>query len=516
MENSEKVRPDPILSLEGISKRFGPVWANRDISLDISQGEIHALLGENGAGKSTLMSILSGRYRPDQGRIRLKGKAVSFNSPAGALSIGIGMVYQRFMLVEPLSVAENIVLGSAGMLKSFDMGRINSEIESFSKEYGLYVDPGKKIHQLSMGERQKVEILKLLYRRAEILILDEPTAILSPPEIKPLFETLTRLAGSGRTIIFISHKLEEVMSLSDRISIMRRGKIIATLLPEQIRSKRELARLMVGREIVLKVDKEKFPVGKTVFAVKGLGYGGSDHHIPFDQIDLEVRTGEILAITGVAGNGQDTLVACLTGLLPFKKGSVTYKGRRFNSLEWIKTAKRDLVYIPEDRYGTASIPSQSLVENFMLTRVEEFGKGPLLDLKGARAETSGAIDHFGIKTPSGPSSKARQLSGGNLQKFILARELGRKPRLIIAEHPTQGLDVGATEEVWDSLLRQREHTAVILVSGDLKEVLSLADRIAVMFRGKILKVISTSDEEGVSQVGLLMAGVSERTDCGSI
>ena len=500
--------PAPLLSLKGITKRFGRVTANSGIDLDVYPGQVHAILGENGAGKSTLMSVLSGRYRPDEGEILLRGRPVSFSSPARALEMGIGMVYQRFMLVEPLSVAENIILGTTGMKLRLDLAGACREISRCSEHYGIMVDPRKKIWQLSMGERQRVEILKLLYRKAEILIFDEPTAILSPPEIEVFFQTLDRLVARSHTILFISHKLDEVMRLAHRISIMRHGKMIGTTAPGKIRSKRELARLMVGREILLKVDKEEVPRGDPVLSVQGLGAERDPAHSSFEGIEFQVRKGEVLAVTGVAGNGQDMLVACLTGRAPFSDGTITFLGREFTPLTWGAARKDRMAYVPEDRYTTGTVPGQSLTENFMLTRLDEFGRGPFLQSGKAREATLDAIRRYDVKAAS-PEAAARHLSGGNLQKFILARELGRNPDLIIAEHPTQGLDVGATEDIWQALLAQRAHAGVLLVSGDLKEVLSLADRIAVMFRGRILRVISAHDEDAVSHIGLLMAGVTE-------
>ncbi|MDD2389712.1 MAG: ABC transporter ATP-binding protein [Desulfobacterales bacterium] len=506
MDDMPRSTPSPVLSLAGITKRFGPVTANQDIHLDVFPGQIHALLGENGAGKSTLMSILSGRYRPDSGTIELYGRPVEFSSPARSLEQGIGMVYQRYMLIESLSVVENIILGTTGLKYRLNLKQACNTIERLSRQFGLHVDPWKKIWQLSMGERQRVEILKLLYRKATILIFDEPTAILSPPEIDRFFETLKKLSASNHTIIFISHKLEEVLRIADRVTIMRRGQMIADLPVGQIESKAELARLMVGRDVFLNIDRRPLEYGRSVFQVTNLSATGTNHATPFDDITFDIKQGEIMAITGVAGNGQETLVAALTGRIPFTRGSITFGGKSHTGPEWLRADKQRLTYIPEDRHHAGSVSEASLVENFMLTRLKEFSRGPFLAFKKARNSTITAMDQFSIYAPAGPSTLARQLSGGNLQKLILARELDRHPELIIAEHPTQGLDIGATEDVWKALLGQRRHAGILLVSGDLSEVLTLADRIAIMYRGNILDTISSRNADEVSQIGLLMAG----------
>ncbi|GAU08225.1 ABC transporter ATP-binding protein [Desulfoplanes formicivorans] len=499
----------PVLQLKKITKRFGSLVANDHITLDIHAGTIHALLGENGAGKSTLMSVLSGRYQPDEGEIVLNNETVRFTSPSQALARGIGMVYQRFMLIEPMSVVENIVLGTTSDSPFLDLKGAAIRIRQLSEQYGLAVDPNARIADLSMGERQRVEILKLLFRNAEILIFDEPTAILTPPEITAFFKTLKKLAERGHPIVFITHKLDEVMELADRISIMRRGKMITHILPQQIRSKRELARLMVGREIVLKVDKKDITPGEPVLEVKGLKGINEEGRTVFEEINLEVKKGEILAITGVAGNGQEALIAGLAGLAPLQQGSIFWQGKTYTPQTWVGANKQDLAYVPEDRHTTGTIGAMDLAENYMLTRINEFSQGPFLQSAAARSMTAKAITTYNIRTPRGIDSKAGQLSGGNLQKIILARELEKNPRLIIAEQPTQGLDIGATEEVWQTLIAQREHAGILLVSGDLKEVLSLADRIAVMFRGKILEIIPATDTDGIARIGLLMAGTSD-------
>ncbi len=493
----------PLLSCRGVSKRFGEVWANRGVDLEVRSGETLALLGENGAGKSTLMSILAGRYRPDEGEIRVKGEPVSFASPADALARGIGMVYQRFMLVEPLSVAENLLLAARGRGRRETPKSIRAEMADLSARYGLAVDPGRRVASLSMGERQRVEIMKLLVQSAEMLIFDEPTAVLAQPEVDGFFKVLARLRDDGRGVVFITHKLEEVLASADRIAILRRGRIMATLAPEQVESRRELARLMVGREFVLKVDKPEIAPGELVLEAAGLRGQAAAGRPGFEDVVLSVRRGEILSIVGVAGNGQSELALALAGLAPFGAGDLRFLGRSYTPREWLHT-KSKVAYVPEDRHHLGSVPSMDLAENFLLTRPEAAG-GFWLDRRRMTAEAEQAVRDFGIRASS-MTMPAGQLSGGNLQKLILARELARDPALFIAESPTQGLDVGATEDIWAQLIKLRERAAIILFTGDLREALSLSDRIAVIFRGRILDVVSARDAEAVARIGLLMAG----------
>ncbi|MFW5722792.1 MAG: ABC transporter ATP-binding protein [Desulfohalobiaceae bacterium] len=496
----------PVLELQGISKSFGPVRANHDISCVFRAGTIHALLGENGAGKSTLMSVLSGRLQPDSGRLLLGGRPVVFSSPAQSLASGIGMVYQRFMLIEPLTVAENIVLGSTS---ARNMRAERQSIRSLSREYGLEVDPDARVFELSMGQRQRVEILKLLYRQVRVLILDEPTAVLTPPEVEALFAVLRRLKQEGRTVIFITHKLEEVLAVADAISVLRRGRLVAGMPVEQVRNRHELARLMVGREVILSVDKPKVALGESVLRVRDIRARDPQGRTAFQDVSFDIRRGEVFAVIGVAGNGQETMVQALTGLVPLTGGTLHFLGREIRPAHWAACSRRHLGYVPEDRYRVGSVQSMTLADNFILTTHHRYGRGPFLDRDRARLATARAIDDFEITAP-GPDALARQLSGGNLQKVILARELKRRPRLLLAEQPTQGLDVRAAEDVWQAILKQREHSGILLVSGDLREVLTLADRIAVIFRGRIVETIEASDEQGVARIKLLMAGVTGR------
>lgn len=499
--------PSPALELNNISKRFGDIHANRDVSWTLEPGRIYGLLGENGAGKSTLMSILSGRYQPDTGRIHRRGRPVRFQSPAQALEAGIGMVYQRFMLVAPLTVSENILLHGGAIRLRGD--RKKAKIRDLAARYGLAVDPDAVVQDLSMGERQRVEILKLLHRQAEILIFDEPTAVLTHAEIDGLFKVFQRLKAEGKTIVFITHKLEEVMAVVDEIAIMRRGKMVARLKAEDVRSRHDLARLMVGREVILNVDKAPVEIGAPVLSVSGLaGPAGADR-MRFEDIAFEVRRGEVLTLIGVAGNGQEDLAAGLAGLAPLAGGTLRFRDEHFSCEQWYRLSLDGIAYIPEDRDRTGSVGSLSLLENFMLTRLSVFSRRMRVDHKKAVGETEAAVSRFAI-SGGGIQGAAGKLSGGNLQKLILARELARQPDLLLAEQPTQGLDIRATEDVWQALLRQRERSAVLLITGDLKEALSLSDRIAVMFRGRILDVLSARDADAIDRIKLLMAGLEER------
>ena len=498
---------DPVISLRGVAKRFGPVWANREVDLDLYSSRVHALLGENGAGKSTLMSILAGRYGADSGTLILHGQEVSFNSPAKALDHGIGMVYQRFMLIESMTVAENLAL-SVG--RKYGRKGLAEQIRQTAEHYNLAVDPEKRVFELSMGERQRVEIIKLLMLDTEVLIFDEPTSVLTPPEIDALFIVIDRLRSEGKTIVLITHKLEEVLKLADDISIMRKGRlVISEPIDARQMSRQQLARLMVGRDVVLRVDKKEVAVGETVLALEGFGGDSPSGGPSFVDISLEIKKGEIFSIIGVAGNGQAGLVSAIAGLTRAGTGTITFDGKTYTPREWGSAAAGEIAYVPEDRHHSGSIASMSIADNFGLTRLSAYRSGMagmLLDRDKLAADGTRAIKDHNIKAGSS-HDRAGSLSGGNLQKVILARELTRKAKLFIAEQPTQGLDISATEEIWRALIACREKAAVLLVTGDLKEVLSLSDRIGVIFNGRILEIIDAHDSDQVERVGMLMAGV---------
>ena len=499
----------PAVRLEAISKRFGDVLANDGIDFAVSHGSIHALLGENGAGKSTLMSVLSGRYRPDRGKIFLDGREMRFRRPADALAAGVGIVHQRFMLVEPLTVMENIMLAD----RKSDRHALARKIAKLRETYGLSVDLKKRVRDLSMGERQRVEIAKLLVREAKVLVFDEPTAILTPNEIDGFFGILSELKRQARAVVFITHKLDEVLAVADEISILRKGRLRAAFRPGEIKTKREIARLMVGREVVLEIDKEPVPASDAILTVRNLGKRGWHGRPVFRDISFELKKGEIFAVAGVAGNGQTELASALAGIASIDSGTIRFEGKDRNARQWSNRdpdIRKKIAYVPEDRHRIGSVPSMNLVENFSLTTLSEIHPGALVSPSKSMESTRSAVEEYGIAADD-VRQPAAQLSGGNLQRLILARELSRKPSLFIAEQPTQGLDIRSTEEIWHAILRQRRHSAVLLFSGDLKETLSLADRIAVMFRGRFIEVFDSTDTEAVGRIGLLMAGVENRT-----
>jgi simple sugar transport system ATP-binding protein len=491
----------PVVSLKGVTKRFGKVLANDSISLNIYPGRIKALLGENGAGKSTMMSMLAGRYKPDEGVIEVDGAPREFASSKDAIDAGIGMVYQHFMLVESMTVAENVLLGQEGGF-FIHPKEMEKRVGELAERYGLGVSPSDRVCDLSMGEKQLVEILKLLYRESRILIFDEPTAVLTPDETGSLFKALWRMTEQGKSIIFISHKLEEVIALADEIAILRRGRIEGELDPSAIESKADLASRMVGKEVLLEVDREPAEVGDPVLEIRHLtGLG-------LEDVDFDVHKGEIVAIVGVAGNGQKALVEAVTGLIKPPLDTVFIMGQPWRKFFAESTWNRSMCYIPEDRLGLATLRNQNMVDNILLTTRKGFARGLWLDKKRAEIDTRDLIKKYDIR-PGRIHALAWQLSGGNLQKAVLARELYREPRFIVAEQPTQGLDVSATEEVWNRLLAARDMAGVLLVTGDLNEALQLADRIAVIYRGRILGMLPTSEADTADRIGPLMAGVVE-------
>jgi simple sugar transport system ATP-binding protein len=490
--------------MRGITKQFPRVLANDQVDLTIQPGTIHALLGENGAGKTTLMNILSGRHAPDAGEILIGEKPLRFRSPKDALQAGIGMVHQHFMLIPRESVAENVTLGLDQPRLLLRRSRLEEQVKGLSEIYGLSVEPWARVDELSLGQQQRVEILKLLYRKADLLILDEPTAVLSPGEIEGLFATLRRIVREGRSVIFITHKLDEVMEISDRITILRRGRRVADLTPQEVESRRELARLMVGREIILSVDKPPVSPGEVVLELRDCSGHDTRGHLAFQRISLAVRRGEVFSIVGVAGNGQAELVAVITGSGRLSGGEIRVLGHSIPRSG--PPPMGEIAYIPEDRTGTGSASGLNLTDNLILTSYPRFFQRGFFRRELARRHAEELLARFQVAAPS-PAAPTRQLSGGNLQKLILARELSKQPRLIIAEQPTHGLDVASTVALWEELLRHREQAGILLVSGDLREALSLSDRIAVIFRGQLMGVFSAQEKEAIAEIGPMMAGV---------
>ncbi len=495
--------------MRGILKRFPGVIANEDVNLEVGVGEIHALLGENGAGKTTLMNILYGIYQQDSGEIYIRGELTEIHSPQDAINLGIGMVHQHFRLVETHTVTENVVLG-LGKNFLFKEKEARRKIRELADKYGLNVDPDAKIWQLSAGEQQRVEILKALYRGAQILILDEPTSMLTPVEIEELLNTLHRMTEEGHTIIFITHKLDEVTSVSHRVTVLQHGKVVTTLETAKT-DENELARLMVGREVLFRLEKEPVEIGSPVLHIENL-HALNDKDLPaLKGINLEVRVGEILGVAGVAGNGQREFVEALTGLRSVSQGSIVLKGEDITKSSPRARIDSGMSCIPSERLR-ALIPNMSIAENMILKnyRRPPISSGPVLDQKKINSFADELIAEYEVKTPN-RETPIKMLSGGNIQRALLAREISTEPSVLIAASPTSGLDVGATETVWKLLLEQREQgRAVLLVSEDLDEVFTLSDRIAVLYEGEIMGILPGKDEN-LEKIGLMMAGASRLT-----
>ena len=500
--------PAPAVTLTGIVKRFPGVLANDHIDFEARQGEIHAMLGENGAGKSTLSNIITGLYRPDEGEIRVHGTPVEFHSPRDALAAGIGMVHQHFRLAASFTVAENVTLGAQGDGGFLvDAKAVEARVAELADRYRMPVHPGARVWQLSVGERQRVEILKALYRGARILILDEPTSLLTPQEAENLFATLRLMSAEGRTVIFISHKLEEVMTVSDRVTVLRRGKSLGTVLTRST-NPRELARLMVGRDVVFSLKPEGHVVGQAVLLeVRGAYAEGDLGTLALRGIDLQLHAGEILGIAGVAGNGQRELAEVITGMRPLSSGAVLVSGKTLHRQDPRQAIELGVAHVPEDRLGTGVAPSLTIADNLILKdyRRPPISTGGILRYERIRARAGELIQRFDIKAVS-PQTPTRLLSGGNVQKVLLARELSGSPKVLVAASPTRGLDVAATEAVRSLLLQAAARgVGILLISEDLDEILALADRIAVLYEGHLMGVLPGRDAD-VEELGLMMAG----------
>ena len=496
-----------ILEMKNITKVFPGVKANDNVNFSVEEGEIHALVGENGAGKTTLMKVLYGLYDQDNGEIFYNGEKVSLNGPQSAIDLGIGMVHQHFMLVDPLTVTENIVLGNeprSGII--LNEKKAKKKVKEISEKYGLYVDPEAEIRDISVGMQQRAEIIKTLYRGAELLIFDEPTAVLTPQEIDELFEIFKSLKKQGKTIVFITHKLQEVKEISDRITVLRNGKSIDTVKTENV-TEEDVAELMVGRQVLLEVEKTEANPGEKIFEVNNLRVKDNRDIPAVRGVSLTVRKGEILGIAGIEGNGQTELVEALTGIRKIESGEMKVRDKNISELDVREIKRESVAHIPEDRQKRGLIMDFNLQENVVLGYhdLEPFSKNGIMQYNNISEYTQELIDKFDIRG-GGMDAKAKNLSGGNQQKLIVAREFSQDPEFLIASQPTRGVDVGSIEFIHKQIIDRRDNGAgVLLLSADLSEVLSLSDRIAVIFEGEIVDVLKASETDE-RELGKLMTG----------
>jgi simple sugar transport system ATP-binding protein len=496
--------------MTGIVKRFPGVVANDGVEFEARVGEVHALLGENGAGKSTLSNVLTGLYRPDEGHMFLDGHEVSFGSPRDALNAGVGMVHQHFRLVNSFSVAENVVLGDQTTSTFLNTNSVADTVAELSQQYSLAVDPRAKIWQLSVGEQQRVEILKVLYRGAKILILDEPTAVLTPQEADALFVTLRAMVAEGRTVIFISHKLDEVMAVSDRVTVLRGGKTVGTV-DTASTTARDLARLMVGREVVFnRVERAAHPdAHKTVLHVSSVSATDDRGNQALHEISLSVNAGEIVGVAGVSGNGQRELAEVIGGMRHATSGTILIEGHPVKSGRVRQSIGAGIAHVPEDRLHTGLAPSHSVEDNLVLKsyRHRPMSKWSVLMRKTIKSNADTMVERYDVKTPD-TATPVRLLSGGNVQKVLLAREFSASPKVLVAASPTRGLDVGAIENVRARLVEAADNgVGILLISEDLEELMSMSDRILVMYEGRIVGDVSAAQADRES-IGLLMGGVT--------
>ncbi|HWP96484.1 MAG TPA: ABC transporter ATP-binding protein [Syntrophomonadaceae bacterium] len=496
-----------LLEMLQISKSFPGVQANRKIDLHLLPGEIHALLGENGAGKTTLMNILAGMYRPDSGEILLRGQAVAFSSPQDALDQGIGMIYQHLMLVPGLTVAENVVLGSLRESWWLRRSRFHTAVQELIEKYGFHLNPEQKVANLSLGEQQRVEILRALYRHSDVLILDEPTAVLTPGEARELFAILRLMADEGRAVILITHKLNEVIEIADRVTVLRRGQVVDSRLMAGVDNK-TLTRMMIGQETWEQEDHPARQAGSAVLKLDDFSVRGDRGEMAVKRINLEVKSGEMLAIAGVAGNGQNELLQALAGLRPIFEGQMLLSGQPAGGRSVRDLLQSGVRFIPEDRIHTGLVGSLGVSDNVILRDYfqDEYIQGMRMKWGRIRRQALELVEQFQIQC-SDPDRPARLLSGGNLQRLMLARELQHHPRLLLAAYPTRGLDVGAVDNIHELLnLARREGTAILTVMEDLEEILQIADRVTVMYNGMLSPALPVTDVS-LEQVGQWMAGI---------
>ncbi|WP_420628024.1 ABC transporter ATP-binding protein [Candidatus Leptofilum sp.] len=495
------------LEMRGITKRFPGVLANDRVNFEVKTGEIHALLGENGAGKSTLMKILYGLYQPNEGEILLNGQPIQINTPTDSLKYGIGMIHQHFMLVDTMTVAENVALGLPSSREPrMDLDIVSERIRDLSQKYGLQVDPDAVIGNLAVGERQRVEIVKALYRGAALLVLDEPTAVLTPQEVDDIFVILRQMAADGHALIFISHKLHEIFALTDRVSVLRDGRMVGTVNTADV-DKAQLASMMVGREVLLERHRPPAERGEVRLKFDNVSADNDDGNPILKNISFEVHSGEIVGVAGVSGNGQRPLARTIMGLQAVESGKITLEDTDVTDLLPAELYKIGLSYIPEERMHDGVVKDFSVEENLILQDYvrRPFSNGIFLAFKQIAEHASQRIREFTVKTPT-KDTAVKNLSGGNIQKVILARELSRKPRFLIAAQPTRGVDIGAIEYIHNQLLLERSKgLATLLISEDLDEVKALSDRIVVLFHGEIMGIVN-SDEVTTEELGLMMAG----------
>jgi simple sugar transport system ATP-binding protein len=501
------------LEMRGIVKRFPGVLACDQVDFDVRAGEVHALLGENGAGKSTLMKILYGLYQANEGEVYLNGQRVWIKSPNDAIAQGIGMIHQHFMLVPSLTVAENVALGLKSSREPLlDLDVVSARILELARVYGLQVDPAAPVWQLAVGERQRVEIIKALYRGAALLILDEPTAVLTPQEVDDLFKTFRKMVADGHALIFISHKLHEVLAISHRISVLRDGRHVGTI-PTRDATRQRLAQMMVGREVLLQYEQQVVCAGELRLKVENLRANGDRGTEALRGVSLEICAGEIVGLAGVSGNGQRELAEVIFGLRPATGGTVSIQGQNVTNKPPSILNRLGMSYIPEERMVDGVIKDFTVAENLIL---QDHGQPPyalgiFMNPGAVRRRCAELIRNFNIRTPN-QETPIKSLSGGNIQKLVMARELSREPRVLIAAQPTRGVDIGATEYIHQRLLEQRaKGTATLLISEDLDEILALADRIAVIYEGEIVGVVDRQ-AASVEEIGLMMAGVRKETE----
>ncbi len=499
-----------LLEMKHITKRFGSVVANYNVDLSVEKGEVHALLGENGAGKSTLMNILYGMYNQSEGEIYFQGKQVHITDPKHAIELGIGMVHQHFMLIPALTVIENVVLGYKDNSPVLNLKEAAQKFTAMAKRYNMDIDPWLKVSELSVGQQQRLEILKALYREADLLILDEPTAVLTPQEVEGLFHMIRQLTAEGKTVIFISHKLAEIMEICDRCTVLRLGTLAACVKIDEVKDKEHLASLMVGKSVELVTAKDKAKPGEIVLEVSNISCLNERNLDALKEISFHVKKGEILGICGVDGNGQSELIKCITGLLKVKSGTIKIHGKDVTNLSPKDVLQHDVAHIPEDRHKMGMIKDMTVEENLILMSYDQapYSKNGILDWKCIEGHSCEICRAFSVKTPT-IKELAGNLSGGNQQKFVVGRELDRNPKLLIAVHPSRGLDIGATKYIQGRIIEERDRgAAVLMVSTELDEIMEISDRIMVIYEGKIMGIVDQTDATR-NGLGLLMAGIAE-------